>query len=150
MLLFRRAAIGVLVALSALGVVGCSSATRHPPPPVQAALKAALDTGNFGGVQGSFAPSVGYAIAASGSFGTMSSAETVGWIAGYLAGTHGPWDFAIPAAALDAFKKGPYRQYLHDDTYFGVNADKFFISVRVNAAGAIDQVFMAASTDLLK
>ena len=34
--------------------------------------------------------------------------------------------------------------------YFGVTPDKNFISMRVNAAGKIDQVFMAATTDLLK
>ncbi len=119
-------------------------------PDVQAALEDALDTGNVPSLAAWFAPSVEYAVAASGSFGTTSAALAVQQVATYFKDAPGPWNFAIPPTTLEAYRQGPYHRYLVDDTYFGVSPGKFFVSVRVNAAGKIDQVFMAANTGLLE
>ena len=109
----------------------------------------ALDTGKLAQLRPCFAHAVGYAIAASGAYGTTSPAGAIKRLS-YFEDDRGPWNFAIPATALESFKSGSYRRYLGDDTYFGVSARKGFISVRVNAAGRIDQIFMAIDTGLLK
>ena len=43
--------------------------------------------------------------------------------------------FASPTGTFAAYRNGQYRGVLLDDTYFGVNSAKFFITVRVNTAG---------------
>ncbi|MGZ3290051.1 MAG: Gmad2 immunoglobulin-like domain-containing protein [Xanthobacteraceae bacterium] len=112
-------------------------------------IKSALDTGNLSRLRPYLAHSVDYAIAASGAYGTISPDGAIKQLS-YFKDDHGPWNFAIPATTLENFKSGSYRRYLGDDTYFGVSAGKGFISVRVNSAGQIDQIFMAINTDLLK
>ena len=86
---------------------------------------------------------------ASEAFATTTAGGAVDRIASYLEGAAGPWNFTLPASTLETYQRGPYGRYLRDDTYFGVSPDRRFISVRVNAAGKIDQVFMVANTDLL-
>ena len=116
---------------------------------LQNVIKSALDTGNLSRLRAYLARSVDYAIAASGSYGTISPDGAIKQLS-YFKGDHGPWNFVIPASTLENFKSGSYRRYLRDDTYFGVSAGKGFISVRVNSLGQIDQIFMAANADLLK
>ena len=112
-------------------------------------IKSALDTGNLSQLRPYLAPSVDYAIAASGAYGTISPDGAIKQLS-YFKDDHRPWNFAIPATTLENFKSGSYRRYLGDDTYFGVSPGKGFMSVRVNSAGQIDQIFMAINTDLLK
>ena len=112
-------------------------------------IKSALDTGNLSRLRLYLAPSVDYAIAASGAYGAISPDGAIKQLS-YFKDDHGPWNFAIPATTLENFKSGSYRRYLGDDTYFGVSPGKGFMSVRVNSAGQIDQIFMAINTDLLK
>jgi Immunoglobulin-like domain of bacterial spore germination len=112
-------------------------------------IKSALDTGNLSQLRPYLAHSVDYAIAASGAYGTISPDGAIKQLS-YFKDDRGPWNFAIPATTLESFKSGSYRRYLGDDTYFGVSPAKGFMSVRVNSAGQIDQIFMAINTDLLK
>lgn len=146
----KRGAI-VLKTLSAKdGNISEASVLRVQFPGLQGVIKNALDTGNVAQLQGYMAPSVDYAIAASGAFGTISAADAVKKIASYFKDARGPWDFALPVPTLEVYKSGSYTRDLSDGTYFGVTSDKSFISMRVNAAGKIDKIFMAANTDLLK
>jgi hypothetical protein len=112
-------------------------------------IKRALGTGNLYQLRPYLARSVDYAIAASGAFGTVSQDGAIRQLS-YFKDDRGPWNFAIPATTLESFKSGSYQRYLSDDTYFGVSPGKHFLSVRVNSAGQIDQIFMAVNTDLLK
>lgn len=112
-------------------------------------IKRALDSGDLSQLRPYLARSVDYAIAASGAYGTVSPDGAIKRLS-YLKDDRGPWNIAIPAATLERFKRGSYRRYLADDTYFGVSLRKGFISVRLNAAGQIDQIFMAINTNLLK
>ena len=146
----KRGAI-VLKTLSAKdGNISEASVLRVQFPGLQDVIKNALDTGNVAQLQSYMAPSVDYAIAASGAFGTVSAADAVKKIVSYFKDARRPWDFAIPVPTLVVYKTGNYTRDLSDGTYFGVTPDKSLISMRVNAAGKIDRVFMAANTDLLK
>ena len=112
-------------------------------------IKSALDTGYLSQLRPYLAPSVDYAIAASGAYATISPDGAIKQLS-YFKDDRGPWNFAIPTTTLENFKSGSYKRYLGDDTYFGVSPGKGFMSVRVNSAGQIDQIFMAINTDLLK
>jgi len=141
----------VLKTLSAKdGYISEASVLRVQFPGLRDVIKNALDTGNVTQLQGSMARSVDYAIAASGASGTVSAADAVKKITSYFKGARAPWDFAIPVPTLEIYKSGSYTRDLSDGTYYGVAPDKSFISMRVNAAGKIDKIFMAANTDLLK
>ena len=113
-------------------------------------VKAALDAGNPAGLAPLFARSVDYAIAASGSFGTISGAKAAPLVADYLSNAHGPWNFTPSARAVEVYRHGPYARYLHDDQFFGTSREGRFIAIRVNRAGKIDQVFLAANTNFVK
>ena len=132
------------------GSISEASVLRIRFPSLLDAIKSALDSGHLAALAGAMAPTVDYAVAASGAFGTVSGAEAVAKIASYFQQAQPPWDFAISSDTLNIYKPGSYQRYLADDTYFGVTTAKNFISLRVNAMGKIDQVFMAATTDLLK
>lgn len=147
--LAKRGAV-VLKTLSAKdGSIAEASVVRIRFSDLPNLIKRALDRGNPSQLRPYFARSVDYAIAASGAYGTVSPDGAIKRLS-YLKDDRGPWSFAIPAATLERYKRGSYRRYLADGTYFGVSPGKRFLSVRLNAAGQIDQIFMAISTDLLK
>jgi len=146
----RKLALAATVLMLVLVPFGCgsrSSSTSRTDLPN--AIQSALDTGNPSQLRTYLAPSVDYAIAASGAYGTLSPDGAIKQLT-YFKDDRGPWNFAIPAATLESFKSGSYRRYLGNYTYFGVSPAKGFMSVRVNSVGQIDQIFMAINTDLLK
>ena len=141
--------IALLVLLTVLGGLIISNADRPARHDLRGPLERALQTHTASALLPRFAPDVAYAVAASGAFGTTTASDAVVRVDQYFERAQAPWDFTIPARALDAYKRGPYRPYLEGSTYFGVSFNGYFISVRLNSSGQIDRVFMAASTSLL-
>lgn len=125
-----------------------ASSASTVPPVTKANIVAAIESKNYAALDGYMDANVEYAIAASGATGKVTKDKAIAQLS-YLNAATEPWNFALSAATLAKYKEGSYKSYLSDDVIFGVSANKYFVSFRLNSAGKIDQLFMAGSTDLL-
>jgi hypothetical protein len=87
-------------------------------------------------------------VAASEKGGSETKNAAINDLASFLVGVNASWEWNIPAPTLANYKAGSYKTFIADDTIFGVSIDKHFVSMRVTC-GKIDQIFVAASSDLL-
>lgn len=139
----------LVTAAKAAAKTTTTTATVVADPALKTKLTETMNSGNTAAIESNMAASVSYATAASGNVGTTGPVGAVQQL-DYFKDSKVPWNFDIPAATLNTYKAGSYKDYLADDVYFGASADGMFVSFRTNSAGKIDQIFMAASVDLLK
>ncbi len=110
-------------------------------------IHAAIESKNTAALEGLMADNVEFVIAASGKGDTESKVMAIADLS-YLDSATTPWNWTVLAVTLNAYKAGDYKTYVADDTIFGASANKYFVSMRVTC-GQIDQIFVAANTDLL-
>lgn len=120
-----------------------SSLTAAQTQNVQAAIES-MDTA---ALEQLLADTIEVTFAASEKGGNVTKTQAIADLE-YLDGATMPWNWNVDAATLNTYKNGDYKIYLQDDDIFGVAANKYFVSFRVDC-GKIDQVFVAASTDNL-
>ncbi len=111
-------------------------------------IHAAIESGNTAALDSLMTSSVSFDAAASGKTGSETKVAAISDLSSFLVGVNASWDWNITSPTLAAYKNGSYKLYLADDTIYGASIDKHFISMRVTC-GKIDQIFVAANTDLL-
>lgn len=121
-------------------------------PVISEALKentaAAIESQNTAALEGYMAESVNVVFAASEKGGPVTPTQAIADLA-YLQAATSPWNFSLPAATLDSYKAGFYKDYFGTNTIVGKSANDYVVSFGVNNAGKIDAIFVAASADLL-
>ncbi len=110
-------------------------------------VQASIESMNTAALEQLLADTVEVTFAASEKGGNVTKTQAIADL-DYLQSATMPWNWSINQATLNAYKNGDYKVYLADDDIFGVAANKYFVSFRVDC-GKIDQIFVAASTDLL-
>lgn len=110
-------------------------------------VHAAIESMNTAALDQLMAETVEVTFAASEKGGNETKTQAITDLK-YLSSATMPWNWNIDAATLSSYRGGDYKIYLADDDVFGVAANKYFVSFRVEC-GKIDQVFIAASSDLL-
>lgn len=110
-------------------------------------IHASIESMNTAALDQLMADNVEFVVAASEKGATETKAQAIADLDYFKAATM-PWNWSIDAATLSGYKAGDYKIYVSDDTVFGASANKYFVSMRVKC-GKIDQIFVAASTDLL-
>lgn len=112
-------------------------------------ITAAVSSKNYAALAGYMAAAVNVVIAASEKGGTETPTQAVADMAYLGTGTE-PWNFTPPAADMAAFRAGDYKQYFPADAYVGEAANHLTVSFGFDDCAKIDQVFMAATSDLLR
>lgn len=116
---------------------------------LRANIKDALDSKNTAAFATYTLDPVNYVLAASEYGGDVSAAEAATSLE-YTHSATGPWDFNLPAATIDAWKAGFYADHFDDETrYIGRAASGMVVSFDFACNGKIQQIFVAASEDLL-
>lgn len=108
----------------------------------------AINSKNTAALQGYMASSVKVVIAASDHSATDTPAQAVSEL-DYLNSAVSPWNFSIDGATLTSWKSHFYGQYFSGTSYAGRAASDQVVSFDFDCNGKIDQIFMAASSDLL-
>ena len=111
-------------------------------------VHASVESMNTAALDQLMTDSVEYVVAASEKGGSETKNAAINDLASFLVGVNASWEWNIPAPTLANYKAGSYKTFIADDTIFGVSIYKHFVSMRVTC-GKIDQIFVAASSDLL-
>ncbi len=112
-------------------------------------IKDAINSKNTAALQGYMASSVKVVIAASEKGGSESAADAVTDL-NYLMSATGPWNFDLPAPTITSYRGGFYgHDYFGVNAYVGKAASEQVVSFDFDSCGKINQIFMAASADLL-
>jgi hypothetical protein len=112
-------------------------------------IKTALDTKNLTAFSGYITSPVEFVVAASSKGGSETSTQAVSDMALINSAT-GPWDFNLPDSTVSAYKAGSYAKYFDENTYVGKAASGQVIAFNFDCSDKINQIFIAASEDLLK
>lgn len=110
-------------------------------------IKAAITSGNTAALEGHLASTVHVILAASEGLGDRTPTQVISDLAYIDAATD--WDFDLPAATIDAYQAGDYKQYFPDTALVGKSANNYVISFTFNDAGKISGIFLTNSADLL-
>lgn len=119
-----------------------------PTADAKSNIEASITSGNTAALEGYMASSVKVIIAASEGLGDRTPAQAVGDVDYLNPGGTNTWDFALPAATINAYKAGSYKQYFPTGSLVGKAADKHVVSFQFDCKGKISGVFMAASDAL--
>lgn len=111
-------------------------------------VHSAVESMNTAALDQLMTANVDFSAAASGKTGSETKTAAINDLSNFLTGVNASWEWNIAAPTLNTYKTGSYKLYTADDTIYGASIDKHFVSFRVTC-GKIDQVFVAASTDLL-
>ncbi len=109
----------------------------------------AISSKNTAALEGYMASSVTVVIAASEKGGAETPAQAVADLDYLSAGTE-PWNFALSAATLNAYKAGDYKSYFGAKTYVGKSANSYVVSFDFDDCAKIKTIFMSINDDLLK
>lgn len=104
-------------------------------------IKASITSENTAALEGYMAASVNVILAATEAYGPRTPTEAVGDVDYVKDGTD--WDFALPAATLDAYQAGDYKQYFPETALVGKSAEGHVISFQFNDSGKISGIFMS-------
>lgn len=110
-------------------------------------IEAAINTMNTAALEGYMAPSVTVVFAASEKGGAESPSAAVADL-NILTPAVQPWNFNLPAATLNQYKAGFYKQYFAEGMFIGKSTNKYVISFGFTC-GKISSIFVAPSEDLL-
>lgn len=112
-------------------------------------IKAALDSKNTAAFSTYTSDPVNYILAASELGKDMTPTEAATALE-YTHSATGPWDFNLPAATINAWKAGFYKDHFDDaNRYIGKSASGMVVSFDFDCNGKISKIFVAASEDLL-
>ena len=111
-------------------------------------IAAAVKSGNYAALEQLMASKVTVIIAASEGLGERTPAQAIADIK-YLDSGTDPWDFALPAATVDGYQAGDYKQYFPDGALAGQSANNYVVSFSFDSSGKVSTIFMVANADLL-
>lgn len=126
------------------------SACKDPSSTVIENIKASVTSGNTAALEGYMAPTVKVIVAASEGIGDQTPAHAVKDVTDFIGDpTTTTWDFALPAATLEAYGKGDYKTYFPSNAVVGKSNTKHVISFNFDCDGKINTVFEATDASLL-
>ena len=111
-------------------------------------IKASITSGNTAALEGYMATKVTVILAASEGIGERTPTQAIGDIDSFISDTTS-WNFALPAATLNAYSSGFYTKYFPDGAVVGKANNKKVISFSFDCDGKIKTVFLSASSDIL-
>ena len=111
-------------------------------------IEAAIKSGNYAALEQLMASKVTVILAASEGLGERTVAQAIEDLKYINSGTD-PWNCDLPAATIDQYQAGDYKQYFPDGAVVCKSANDYVVSVSFNAAGKINTIFMANSADVL-
>lgn len=112
-------------------------------------IAAAITSKNTAALEGYMADKVNVVFAASEKGGDVTPEQAVTDMDYLNSNATAPWDFNLPAATLNGFKAGFYKQYFEGVTYVGQSANKYVVSFGFDVCGKINRIFVSASAELL-
>lgn len=115
---------------------------------IKTTIRSAVESHNFAPLETYITNPVPVIIAASDGVGDRTPAQAITDLAYVNSGTL-PWDFNLPAATLSALDAGFYTDYFDTTTYVGKASNNMVVAFNFDDCGKINQIFMAASIDLL-
>lgn len=112
-------------------------------------IKAALDSMNTAAFSTYTTNPVNYVLAAS-ELGKDMTPDEAALALDYTHSATGPWNFSLPAATINAWKAGFYKDHFDDaNRYIGKAASGMVVSFDFDCNGKISKIFVAADEDLL-
>jgi hypothetical protein len=111
-------------------------------------IKAVFASGNSAALEGYMASTVRVIYAASEGLGNRTPAEATGDVTDFMTKATDPWNFDLPAATLNDWASGDYKEYFPSNAVVG-KSDDLAISFTFNSAGKISGVFMTNTTSVL-
>ncbi len=114
-------------------------------------IKASITSGNTAALEGYMASSVNVILAATEAYGSQTPTQAVSDITTFISDDINSWDynFALPAATLNAYAQNDYSQYFPTNAIVGKATNDQVISFSFDCNGKIDTVFMSGSSSLL-
>lgn len=122
--------------------------SKAPSAAAQENIKDAIKSGNTAALEGYMSSSVNVILAASEAYGAQTPTQAIKDLE-YLDDATDPWDFDLPAATLDSYQAGDYKQYFPATALVGKSADDFVISFQFDSSAKISGIFMTSNADLL-
>ncbi|MEX0881723.1 MAG: hypothetical protein WDZ34_02525 [Candidatus Saccharimonadales bacterium] len=111
-------------------------------------IEAAIKSGNTAALEQLMASKVTVILAASEGLGERTPTQAIKDL-DYLDSGTDPWNFDLPAATVDGYQAGDYKQYFPDGALVGKSANNYVVSFSFNDSGKISTIFMSNSADLL-
>ena len=111
-------------------------------------IEAAIKSGNTAALEQLMATKVTVIIAASEGLGERTPTQAIKDL-DYLDGGTDPWDFNLPAATIDGYQAGDYKQYFPDGALAGKSANDYVVSFSFDDSGKISTIFLANNADVL-
>jgi len=128
-----------------------AAATSTPKQPSQEELdniEAAVKSGNYAALEQYMAAKVTVILAASEGLGERTIDQAIEDLKYINSGTD-PWNCDLPAATIDEYQKGDYKQYFPDDAVVCRSANDYVVSISFNDNAKVDTIFMAADAEVL-
>jgi hypothetical protein len=132
--------------------IASSSTTCSAVRPISSTVESIMDSissGNTAALNGYMAPSVNVILAASEGMGAQTPSQAVSDITNFISDATSPWDFSLSASVLSSYSGGGYGKYFSTIAVVGKSANGKVISFMFDCNGKINQVFMAASREML-
>jgi cytoskeletal protein RodZ len=111
-------------------------------------IKAALDSQNTAAFATYTSNPVKFVIAGSEK-GDNETPDQAAMSLDYTHSATGPWNFNLPATTIAHYDAGFYTDYFDSNTYVGKAASGMVAAFDFDCNGKINQIFLAASDDLL-
>ena len=116
-------------------------------------LQAVVNTANTEPLLGWVAPTVDVVLAASEAYGPLDPIPATLALADFLMTDHSTppaeYEFALPAATLDAYRAGAYAQYFPETALVGRGSDNRVVAFSFDCDGLIDTVLLVSDEGLL-
>ncbi len=122
-----------------------------PTAAVIESIKASITSGNTAALSGYMAPSVNVIIAATEGVGPSTPAIAVSTVSTFITNSTTSWDynFALPAATLNGYSSGGYKEYFPSTAVVGKASNGKVIAFSFDCNAKISTVFMAVGAELL-
>jgi len=121
---------------------------KAPTAEVLDNIKAAITSDNTAALEGYMASTVRVILAASEGIGDRTPTQAISDLS-YLDDATDPWNFNLPAATIDGYQAGGYKQYFPETALVGKAANGYVVSFTFNSDAKISGIFMSVSDDLL-
>jgi hypothetical protein len=112
-------------------------------------IEAAVKSGNYAALEQLMHDKVTVIIAASEGLGERTPAQAVADLA-YINNGTDPWDCDLPAATIDGYQAGDYKQYFPEGSLVCKSANGYVVSFSFDDSdGKIKTIFLTNSEDVL-
>lgn len=131
-------------------VTPCS--VQAPNATTTANIEASITSGNTAALGGYMAASVNVVFAAADALAPETPDQAIANITNFITSNTSAWDynFSLPAATLNVYRNGSYKQYIPSTAIVGKATNGHVIAFSFDCNAKIATVFMAASDALLQ